>query len=213
MIEFVRYELKKFGKSFDVCIILIFFIFRMQEQSVNCLFFSLPPDFAPSLGAFCSVLNQGIKFNSKLKFVGSHMYGKSNNDVTSLYFIECRMTKIPQKLTETFPNLKKLVIFKSKLRTIKREDLKEYEKLEKIIFCEDADQLELLFGYISDPEFYGAHTNIEKLQAFIDINYSIDELFSLIPTRGKNQKSAIAKANDNVRRNIFCDLNKMTWNM
>ena len=85
-------------------------------------------------GGCCDITNQVISDDQDLKFVGNYEEGKTNLDVREVAFYECAFTKIPQRLTIAFPNLKTLYVESSKIKDINRNDLAEYKNLEKISF-------------------------------------------------------------------------------
>ncbi|KAL7013226.1 hypothetical protein ACKWTF_015274 [Chironomus riparius] len=81
----------------------------------------------------CWIKDQEIAENQQINFIGQHLNGKTNNDVISIQFDSCTVTKIPQGLTKIFPNLVIFEIDNSKLSQITKNDLKEYKNLKKFI--------------------------------------------------------------------------------
>ncbi|XP_070501598.1 carboxypeptidase N subunit 2-like [Chironomus tepperi] len=64
---------------------------------------------------------------------GTHQSAsRGNEDVDSVLFVNCNLSKVPQGLTKTFPNLKVLNIWSSGLKTVTKTDLAEYKNLERI---------------------------------------------------------------------------------
>lgn len=92
----------------------------------------------------CVIINKIISEKSTLEIIGKHLESKSHQDVESISFNYCTLTKVPQGLIKIFPNLKNIFIFKSKLPFIQRDDLKEYSKLIKLSFKEN--EIEYLAG-------------------------------------------------------------------
>ncbi|CAH1734652.1 unnamed protein product [Chironomus riparius] len=85
-----------------------------------------------------------IPEDHEYKFIGEQTDGKSNTDVHEVMFNTCIMTKVPQGLTKTFPNLKMLIIYNSKLKKICKNDLVEYKNLEN--FTCSGNEIEYLPG-------------------------------------------------------------------
>lgn len=92
---------------------------------VNCEFI------LHSNGYDCKVSNQLIN-EDQLIFQGKHENGKSNEDVNCLFFLNCTLPKIPQSIGNTFKNIEKLLINTSKLSSITKYDLKQFENLKVI---------------------------------------------------------------------------------
>jgi len=92
----------------------------------------------------CFVERKQTPENRELELTGKHLNGKGNNDVTYVQFLNCTVVKIPQGLTNIFPNLKCLEIYDSKLKKISKFDLAEYKNLEKIII--EDNELDYLPG-------------------------------------------------------------------
>ena len=53
-------------------------------------------------------------------------------DVTTVWFNNCTITKIPKGLTKLYPMLESLVIHNSKITEIAKNDLIEYKNLKKL---------------------------------------------------------------------------------
>ncbi|CAG9811139.1 unnamed protein product [Chironomus riparius] len=92
----------------------------------------------------CRVTDQEIPENQDCKISGQHESGMSNNDVISVHFENCTITKVPQGLIKIFPNLRILDIWNSKLSKICKNDLIDYVNLKKLR-CE-FNNLEFLTG-------------------------------------------------------------------
>ena len=60
---------------------------------------------------------------------------KNNNDVVGVMFYKCDVIKVPKGLTRIFPNMKILSICDSTLKIVTKNDLAEYENIERIGFC------------------------------------------------------------------------------
>ncbi|KAG5678942.1 hypothetical protein PVAND_008561 [Polypedilum vanderplanki] len=113
----------------------------------------------------CFIENQEIGSESPLKFDSSYTNGKSNYDVHRVFFKNCKISKIPKGIMKIFPNSKVLVIYNSKLKTIRRDDLKEYKNLEEL--CLDKNDIAFLPGDLLE--------DLNKLTAF-SATYSKIEL-------------------------------------
>ncbi|CAG9811219.1 unnamed protein product [Chironomus riparius] len=83
----------------------------------------------------CVIEHQKIPQNKKLRFIGLHMTGKSDLDVTFVEFRDCICPRIPQGLKNYFENLKILGFYNSKLKELVKDDFEDYEDLERFI-CE-----------------------------------------------------------------------------
>jgi len=92
----------------------------------------------------CFVVNQTIPENTELEFCGQHEYKKRNQPITEVLFDKCEITKVPQGLTKTFPNITSLSIWYSNMRNVDKSDLIEYRNLEKISVCNN--EIEFLTG-------------------------------------------------------------------
>ncbi|CAG9811145.1 unnamed protein product [Chironomus riparius] len=104
----------------------------------------------------CFIMNQTIPENAQLEFCGHHEYTKRMQPITEVLFDKCEISKVPQGLTKTFPNITSLSIWYSNLRNIDRSDLVEYKKLEKISFCNN--EIEFLTG-----DLFKAFKNLENI--------------------------------------------------
>lgn len=82
----------------------------------------------------CKVSDKKIPEGTELEFYGQHKEGKSNSDVTAIYFGNCEIPKVPQGLTKIFPHLEVLNIDYSGLKSLTREDLAEYKNLKILYF-------------------------------------------------------------------------------
>lgn len=96
----------------------------------------------------CYISQQEVTDDITPKFIDNHQFGRTNRDVLCVMFVDCTITKIPQGLTKTFPNLRILNIQDSKLKHVCREDLAEYKNLEKIFL--DENEIEFLPGDLFD---------------------------------------------------------------
>jgi Leucine-rich repeat (LRR) protein len=81
-----------------------------------------------------SITKSGTEISS---FAGTHLSGKWNDDVTSIYFENTTVQYFPRSLIKIFPNLKVLQIYKCGLREITREDLVGLETLEELYLEEN----------------------------------------------------------------------------
>ena len=81
----------------------------------------------------CRITNQKIPENIKLTIKGQHLEWRTNDDVTHVKFEDCSISKVPQGLTNIFPNMRSLSFQKSKLKKLENRDLIEYKNIEKFI--------------------------------------------------------------------------------
>jgi hypothetical protein len=87
-------------------------------QQIKCEFFT------SLTGAYeCKVDSTAI-LDGPCVFVGNHHKGITNRDVKGLLFRDIYFSKFPRGLRESFPNLEWLLISKSNLETIDRDDIK-----------------------------------------------------------------------------------------
>ncbi|KAL7012764.1 hypothetical protein ACKWTF_015030 [Chironomus riparius] len=112
-------------------------------MELHCIFYSQKFDAGYNCYR-CLITNREIPLNKELNLIGRHEGNKTNDNVTHLEFSNCRIRKIPQKLTKIFPNLKVLRIINSELRKICKADLAEYKNIERLIF--DFNEIEFLPG-------------------------------------------------------------------
>ncbi|KAL7013278.1 hypothetical protein ACKWTF_015314 [Chironomus riparius] len=86
----------------------------------------------------CFVASQQIVDDQELEFIGNHLNCKTSNDVTSIYFLNCNLNKLPKNLSKVFPNLNIIKIQNSKLKTICKNDLSGFKQL-KLFHCYNND--------------------------------------------------------------------------
>lgn len=80
----------------------------------------------------CLISKSSIPENiEQVRFSGHHSDKKSHDDVTFVYFDDCFISRVPQGLTNLFPNLKILWINSSRLSEIWKEDLVEYRSIKE----------------------------------------------------------------------------------
>jgi len=97
----------------------------------------------------CEIKDQFIPKNAVIRPKGCHNLNDldikyTNEDVIAIVFDNCRITKVPQGLKKTYPNMKILSIWNSSLKNIQKNDLIEYKNLERIGFCDN--KIEYLRG-------------------------------------------------------------------
>lgn len=73
-----------------------------------------------------------IPESDDVKLDGKHVDKLKDKDVTTVWFNNCTITKIPKGLTKLFPKLENLVIQNSKITEISKDDLSEYKNLKKL---------------------------------------------------------------------------------
>jgi len=84
----------------------------------------------------CEFLNKNISANIHIIPSGYHLPSyNTNKNVIGVIFNKCNLTKVPQGLTNIFPNMKILSIWSSTLNTVTKKDLAEYKNIERIGFC------------------------------------------------------------------------------
>jgi BTB/POZ domain/Leucine rich repeat len=76
-----------------------------------------------------SITKPGTEINA---FIGEHEEGKTNNDVTSIWFDNTVVEHVPRSFYKIFPNLKTLEIRNCGLKNITRKDLRGLENLERL---------------------------------------------------------------------------------
>lgn len=127
------------------------FLLLLLELAVsvrlNCRFeFSEPVEFVGEVYA-CNVGAIHVEAsNLTLERVdGSHMEGKSANDVKGMFVDTQKLQFIPKGLGEAFKNLEVLHILNSELKVITKEDLQQFPNL-KSLWVNDCDLQRLESG-------------------------------------------------------------------
>jgi len=92
----------------------------------------------------CFIESKQTPENRDLELAGKHIIKNNNRDVCSVRFYNCTITKIPQGLTNIFPNLTSICLLSSKLKKISKSDLVEYKNI-KTFICQD-NEIEFLPG-------------------------------------------------------------------
>jgi len=82
----------------------------------------------------CVIEDQQIPENCELKLIGQYQDRKTNNDVVFVKFENCIVTKVPQGLTKSFPNMNKVQISDSNFKKVCKNDLVEYKNLKVLNF-------------------------------------------------------------------------------
>ncbi|CAG9811673.1 unnamed protein product [Chironomus riparius] len=80
------------------------------------------------------IKDQPIQPNKVLVFNGQHNPNKTNQNIEGIYFINCKLSKVPQGITRVFPNLHMLLIRNTNLSKISRSDLFEYRNFKIFLF-------------------------------------------------------------------------------
>jgi Leucine-rich repeat (LRR) protein len=86
--------------------VIIFLSFTESKKTLECVY--QVSDFK-----LYTCLNTNLNCNTMdviRKPKGNHLYGKSNNDVTSIYLLSSEMKGIPMNLFKKFPNLLRFVV-------------------------------------------------------------------------------------------------------
>lgn len=82
----------------------------------------------------CIVKDQPIQSKKSLEFNGQHLPNKTNLNIEGIYFINCKLSKVPQGITKIFPNIHMLLIRNTNLSKISRTDLFEYRNFKIFLF-------------------------------------------------------------------------------
>ncbi|CAG9807257.1 unnamed protein product [Chironomus riparius] len=104
----------------------------------------------------CQIENQVILEDDELQFVGQHLNERFNNNVNSVSFNLCFITKVPRNLLNHFPNLHSLTICGSNLKVLNKDDLIKYRHFKSLNF--DSNQIEFLPG-----DLFEGFENLEKV--------------------------------------------------
>lgn len=128
-------------------------------------------------------------------FQGEHWHSKCNSDVNSLRIENSQIEKIPNGIGKVFENLTQLEIFDSNLKSISKEDLKQFPRLEYLNVREN--HLKELPG-----DLFEFNKNLEKV-FFVDnkIKYIGVEILD------KLQKFDYGSFRGNININTFVDKN------
>jgi hypothetical protein len=90
--------------------------------------------YSSSSGYCCQVRNQAI-FRQITSFPQDHKPGQANNDVKVLvFFSNCKFQKFPENISDFFPNLTKLSVEGSEIKSLKRKHFKGLRQLTDVIF-------------------------------------------------------------------------------
>lgn len=166
----------------------------------------------------CKVENITILENSELKFVGDHQNGKYKEEIRGIIFQNCSITKIPQGLTKSFPFLRFLRIFDSKLKQVERDDLKEYSKIIFLSFYSneieylpgdlltDMVNLEVILFYDNQLEIIEPNllNGLDKLR-YVDFRNN-DCIKSFVYKSGSNESNATVEDIKSEIRSKFSNL-------
>lgn len=95
-----------------------------KGNTIPCTFHLSGDDYS------CHVTEQVIP-DDDVKLDGKHVDKLKYTDVTSVWFNNCTITKIPKGVTKLFPKLESLVIQNSKITEVTKTDLTEYKNLKK----------------------------------------------------------------------------------
>ncbi|CAG9811160.1 unnamed protein product [Chironomus riparius] len=85
----------------------------------------------------CVVFDKEIPENGEFNLIGTHYNGRTHDEVKEILFNNCQITKIPQGLTKTFPNLNIINIYHSNLKNLVKADLEEYKNIKKFTVFDD----------------------------------------------------------------------------
>jgi len=113
-------------------------------MEVPCIFRSVIYEETGESFCLCAARKKTIPDDKELTFKGTHEAGKNNQNVNAIAFFDCQISKVPQGLTKTFPNLIDFVISNSNLKNIINADLEEYKNIKRFVFKET--ELEYLPG-------------------------------------------------------------------
>jgi hypothetical protein len=85
---------------------------------------------------------------------GTHVAGKTNDDVQGFNCDECQMEYFPRGLHKTFKNLRGIYIFRAGLKAIFKEDLGSFDKLEVLSLY--GNKIEVL-----EQDLFSGNPNLE----------------------------------------------------
>ncbi|KAG5670677.1 hypothetical protein PVAND_000925 [Polypedilum vanderplanki] len=98
-----------------------------MQQVIDCEYYY--GNWTLSQGAYSVHIDDQIISDDKIhEYRVIHDDGMINKNVRGINFRNCTISRVPQGLTKIFPNAKFLQLSYCKLKSLKREDLKEYSK-------------------------------------------------------------------------------------
>ena len=81
----------------------------------------------------CQIDELSANETSELKTVtGEHKPGMSNENVTSLFINDAKLSRLPKKIDIFFPNLQSLDVIRSGLKKITRDDISVFKNLQRL---------------------------------------------------------------------------------
>lgn len=168
-----------------------------QENILNC-------EYSKSSQYDCLINDANLKGNIT-KIIGNQI---SNFEVESLVIQKSNMEKIPQNLAEFFPNLVKLNITKTNLKSIDKEDLKNFPKLEILTlnFTQIHKLPEKLFEFTPNVK----EVNIENsLIEFVNF-HTFDGLKNLKTIKFNNSCAVLESKSRKIQNSIVEIISKCT---
>lgn len=176
---------------------------------------------------FYTCLIEGLSYKSdeKLKVIGNHLNGKTNNDVEAIDFENCDLDEIPSGLAEIFPNIDTLQVYNSKLKVIKKEDIKDFKKIKDLFLAsneikkipgnlfESKTDIEIIKLCCNKIEFIGSELldGLKKLK-FVDLrkNININMWFNELRNEGNaTLEEIITEIREKCSPNKFHDFKKI----
>lgn len=125
-------------------------------MEISCSYNNYPLNGDHNNSYTCKIEDKDIPEGFDLKFIGEHIEGETDDNVICVWFKDCTVEKIPQNLTKSFPNLKILIIRKSKLKSISKDDLIEYKNLVELRL--NSNEIEFLPG-----DLFEDFANLKKI--------------------------------------------------
>jgi hypothetical protein len=188
-----------------------------MKQTIDCEY--TRGNWALQPGAYdCKIRNQIIvdSKHSQYEFRGNHRPGMTNNQVMAINFISCTISRIPQGLTQTFPNARFLQLWNCKLKSVEREDLMEYSKFTDLTLV--FNDIPILRGdLLSDmKDLIGVWLHHNKTQVIepnlldglenlvvVDLskNWCIDKRFDLLQSKGNTSLEELKRDLESIYMN------------
>jgi hypothetical protein len=138
----------------QIITILLVCVAGLEAVDFQCEFTSFDNSFVKGIG--CSLSNVNITSRQTITSVN----GQSDFDGSSykiIGFMEQVLHFIPKGLGKFFPNLEMLSIYKSKLKAVEKEDLKQFSNLSAVLFY--LNEIQFL-----PSDLFEANPNISKIE-------------------------------------------------
>jgi len=171
--------------------------------------------FSEELMYTCVIEQQQIAVDEILNISGMHLDGKTNVDVKYVKFLECPITRVPQRLTDIFPSLTGLIISHSSLKTVTKDVFDEYSIVLECFYLQ-YNQIEFVPGDLFEGfenlkaiSFYGNKLKIIEPTIFDGLNNLIFVDLRHNPNYntyylGKSGYADIKRVKDELKQ-VFCE--------